>query len=97
MNTGLDAGLDWISGCTSGCSLTTTEPGYLSGKAAFISNRSKRFHGIGQRIDGALFTAEAYTGKLFVKLLENPTEEITIVITLQTVKKSDNTKSYRDG
>lgn len=87
--------MDTTTGYTSnGCILGTVEPGYFSDKAMLVTSRSQKYHGLGQKLDGALFTGKTYMGKLFVKLLEDAIEEVTIDMRVQIIKKSDNSKTY---
>ena len=70
-----------------------TSVGYLSEAGILISDRTKSFHGIGQTIDGSLFTAASYSGKVMIKLEEN-NGPMTMSMTAQKTLISDGSKTY---
>ena len=90
-----DPGMDDVNSWEgNGATLSLFQPSYHSENAILISGRSKRWQGIGQRLEGELLTASGYSGKLFLKLVESPTETKSIDLTLQVTKKSDSSNSY---
>ena len=87
--------MDGISSWESnGCTLGNVQPGYHSQRAILVTNRNQKWHGLGQRIDGNLFSGTSYSGKLFVKLLEDAAEEKNVELTVAITRKSDNSKTY---
>jgi len=60
-----------------------------------ITSRTKKWHGVGQFIDGDLLKGHSYNGKIFLKLENENDKGVQIDMKLQIIRKGSNEKAYK--
>ena len=65
------------------------QPGYHSQNAFYVNKRKYFWSGIRQKINGANFVANSYSGKVFVRVNETSTEDMVMQMSVVIRKYSD--------